>query len=176
MASRYIELWENLKESNRVLIIILFLSVVLNIAMLNGILYLATHKEVVISMPPSGRLSVGGQGYVIMWARFFVDVYGNFTPETVQERTNILLSYVEDPSKKEELLKEMEDIKKNRITQVLIPYEGTWKVDYKAKAVTVEGRLKRWIGSELVQDRMVKVKVYFRILGERVMFKGVEYV
>ncbi len=176
MASKYIELWENLRESNRVLIIVLFLSVLLNIAMLNGIFYLATHKEVVINMPPSGRLVVGGQGYIIMWARFFVDMYSNFSPETVDERTKILMSYIEEPQQKENLLKEVDLAKKNRITQVFIPYEGTWKIDYKTRSVEVKGRLKRWVGSELVHDKMVKLKVYFRILGDKVIFRGVEYV
>lgn len=163
---KYLEAWANLKEQNRVLLVLVAFLLAGLIGMTGMVGWVLSRKEVVIYMPPYHEVKVGSREYVQLWARVFAEYLGNVDPDTVEKRAAFLRIYAYGPLK-DRILSEAIEIKKNRITQQFIPLEGTWELDPQKKEVRVKGRLKRWIGTELVESRVAELTMVIHLISGR---------
>ncbi|HIP43071.1 MAG TPA: hypothetical protein EYG91_04065 [Aquifex aeolicus] len=170
-----IEAWANLKEANKVLLLVIALLVALILGLVSITAYLLTHKEVVVYMPPYEKVKVGGRDYILLWAKVFTNYITNFDPDTIENRMNFLLVYAFSDEIKQKLLKEAEDIRRNRITQQFIPFEGSWELIPEKREIKVKGRLRRWIGTKEIQNKMVTFVLYMRIFAGKPYIVGFRY-
>jgi len=149
---KYIEFWENLKEENKKLLIIIGFLVVIIIILLMTVVNLAIHRNVAIYIPGyPAEIKAPSKELGLWWARYYVNLLGNFTPDTVESNYG-LVSLTSSPKLKEKILKEIVKIKDNKISQDFLPLEGTWEFK-QGGIIRVEGLLKRWIGSDLVSEK-----------------------
>lgn len=172
---KYIEYWENLKEANRILLILIGFLVVVIVFLISAIIFLSANREVTVYMPPYEKVKVGGRDYVLMWAKFFTFYITNYTPETVEERYYVLSTYAFDDSLKQYLIKESKRIKENRMSQQFIPYEGSWKLIPEKREIKVQGRLRKWIGDKEIRNELATFTLYIRIYGGKPFLVGFKY-
>ncbi|MDQ7082115.1 MAG: TraE/TraK family type IV conjugative transfer system protein [Aquificota bacterium] len=90
---KYLEMWENLRESNRILLIMVGFLLVVNLALIFIVISLSLKREIVVYLPPYEKVYVGGREYVLLWARYFTNLITNFNPENVEERVKLLARY-----------------------------------------------------------------------------------
>lgn len=173
--NKYLEEWANLKEANKILLLIIAFLVAMLISFALLMVYLFTHREVIIYMPPYETVRVSGKSYILLWARVFTNYITNFDPDTVESRVNFLLTYALGDEIKQKLLKEKDSIKINRISQQFIPFEGSWELIPEKREIKVRGRLKRWIGTKKIQDRTVTFVLYMRIFQGKPYIVGFRY-
>jgi len=173
--NRYLEAWANLKEANKILLLVVALLVALILGLASIMAYLFTHREVVVYMPPYETVRVSGKSYILLWARVFTNYITNFDPNTVESRMNFLLTYAFNDEIKQKLLREAEDIKRNRISQQFIPFEGSWELIPEKREIKVKGRLRRWIGTKEIQNKMVTFVLYMRIFAGKPYIVGFRY-
>jgi type IV conjugative transfer system protein TraE len=175
MGSKYIELWENLKEKNRTLVIVIVLLISVIFILLQGITYLATHRTITLYVPGAPyAISVPSYEFAIWWARYFVSLLANFNYETIDGNLAVLNEVI-DPELKKELLKQAAKIKKNRISQAFYIIEGSWEVNRKEKIVSVKGIKKVWIGDKLVEESKKKLVLKLRFEGGRFILEEWRY-
>jgi len=175
MESKYIELWENLKEKNRTLVIVIVLLISVIFILLQGITYLATHRTITLYVPGAPyAISVPSYEFAIWWARYFVSLLANFNYETIDGNLAVLNEVI-DPELKKELLKQAAKIKKNRLSQAFYIIEGSWEVNRKEKKVSVKGIKKVWIGDKLVEESKKKLVLKLRFEGGRFILEGWRY-
>lgn len=171
---KYLEKWSELYRKNAILLFIVFLQAIVIIFLLTAVLYLAVNRTAVITIPPTGsQIIAGSETHRLLWGRYYIDLLTNFSKNDIDTRTNILLTFVRNPKARERLIEEAEDIKKNDITQVFIPYESTWKVQ--GGVVSVKGHIKRWVGTTLVRSEDVIVKVKLRPSGSIIALEDWKY-
>ncbi|MGI0060681.1 MAG: type IV conjugative transfer system protein TraE, partial [Nitrosotalea sp.] len=138
------------------------------------VLYLAINRKVVIAIPTTGsQIVAGSENHKLLWGRYYIDLLTNFSKNDIDTRTNILLTFVRNQLTKENLLKEAEEVKRSDITQVFVPYESTWQVQ--GDVVSVKGNLKRFVGTTLVRNEDVIVKVKLRYTGATVELEDWKY-
>lgn len=172
---KYLEYWENLKEANRFLVILVGFLLVVNLTLVFAIIFLSAKREITVYMPPYEKIKVGGKDYILMWAKFFTFYITNYTPETVEERFYILSAYAYDDKVKEYLIKESKKIKENKFSQQFIPYEGSWKLIPERREIKVKGRLRKWIGDKEIRNELATFVLYMRIYGGRPFLVGFKY-
>jgi len=171
---KYLEKWAELYRKNSILLFVVFLQAVLIIFLLTAVLYLAVKRTAVIVIPPTGtQIATGSETHRLLWGRYYIDLLMNFSKNDIDNRLNILFTFIQNPKARERLIREAEEIKKNDIVQVFIPYESTWKVQ--GGVVSVKGHIKRWIGTTLVRDEDVLVKVKLRPSGSIIALEDWKY-
>ena len=172
---KYLEIWENLREQSRILLIIVGFLLLVNLALIFVVISLSVRREIVVYFPPYEKVYVGGREYVLLWARYFTNLIANFNPETVEDRVRILSIYAYSDEIKSSLLEDGKRIKKNRIEQVFYPFEGSWQLNPETKEISVQGRLKKLVGGELIENRVATLKLYMRILHGKPYLVGFKY-
>ena len=167
---KYIEKWAELYRKNSILLFVVLFQGIIIVFLLTTVIFLALKRTAVISIPPTGtQIIAGSERHRFLWGRYYIDLLMNFSKNDIDNRLNILFTFIQNPKAREKLIEEAEEIKKNDIVQVFIPYESTWKVQ--GSVVSVKGHIKRWIGSTLVRDKDVVVKVKVRRTGSIIVLE-----
>ncbi len=172
---RYLEIWENLREQSKILLILVGFLLVVNLALVFIVISLSLKREIVVYFPPYEKVYVNGKEYVLLWARYFTNLITNFNPENVEERVKLLAQYAYTDEVKLALIEEGKRIRKDRIEQVFYPFEGTWNLDAEKKEISVRGRLKKVIGGEEIENRTAVFKLYMRIIHGKPYLVGFKY-
>lgn len=172
---KYLEIWENLREQSKILLIIVGFLLVVNLALVFTAVSLAVKREVAVYLPPYEKIYVGGKEYVLLWARYFTNLITNFSPENVEGRVELLSQYAYSDDLRLSLIEEGKRIKKDRIEQVFHPFEGTWELNPKEREISVKGRLRKSIGGELIENRTATFKLYMRIIHGKPYLVGFKY-
>lgn len=171
---KYLEKWVELYHKNSTLIFVIFLQTAIILVLLSAILFLAVKRTVVIAIPPNGiSIAAGSETHNLLWGRYYIDLLTNFSKNDIDTRLNILFSFVNNPEIKERLVKEAEEVKRNDVSQVFIPYEATWKVS--GDVVSVKGHLKRFVGTTLSREEDTLVKVKLRQTGVSILLEDWKY-
>jgi len=172
---KYIELWENLKEQNRTLVVVIAFLILIIFMLLQAIAFLATHRNITLYIPGAPyAIRVPDDSFAIWWARYFVSLLANFTYQTIDGNIAIL-SEVISPELKKELLKEAARIKRERISQSFYPIEGTWEVNREKKTISVKGYRKVWIGDKLIEEGRKKLVLKLKWEGGRFILEEWRY-
>jgi len=172
---KYLEYWENLKEANRFLVLVIGFLLVVNLALVFTIVFLSSKREITVYMPPYEKIRVAGQDYVLMWAKFFTFYITNYTPETAEDRYYVLSAYAYNDDLKSRLYRETRDIKNDRLSQQFIPFEGTWKLIPERREIQVQGRIRKWIGDKEIVNKFTTFKLYIRIFAGKPFLVGYRY-
>jgi len=172
---KYLEIWENLREQSRILLILVGFLLVMNLALIFIVISLSLKREIVVYLPPYEKVYVGGREYVLLWARYFTNLITSFNPENVEERVKLLAQYAYSDDIKLTLIEEGKHIKKDRIEQVFHPFEGTWKLDPRTREISVKGRLRKSVGGEEIENRTATFRLYMRIIHGKPYLVGFRY-
>ena len=150
---KYVEIWENLRAENQKLLIFMGGLIVLVFLLLMAVINLAIHRTVNITIPstPPVTMQVPSKEFALWWARHYVNLLGNFTPEMVEDNFSVVM-LTASPEAQEKIHKEINKIIENRISQTFTPIEGSWKFE-KGGVIKVKGILRRWVGSDLVEEK-----------------------
>jgi len=163
MKGKYIEIWENLKEENRkLLLVIIFLIIVISVLLMT-VVSLSVNKKVSIYIPGYPfEIKAPSKELGLWWARYYVNLLGNFTPFHVEDNYKLVM-LTASPQIHTKILNEIEKIKDNKISQDFLPYEGSWEFK-KGGIIVVKGLVRRWIGFELVrrESRKMGIKLIWK--------------
>ncbi len=145
-------LWGDLKEANKTLLIIVGLLGILVVALLMAVIYLSSHRELRVELPPQTPIVAGEKEHLLLWGRFFVDLVSEISRSNYVDRMNLLLRYTHGEQEKNikanaiTLIKELET---DNIYQNFFPDERSWKVTPLGKGIQrieVEGLMRRFYG------------------------------
>ena len=169
---KYLELWANLKEKNRVVLVAWLVSLLLNIVLASALAYISINGKQPVEMPGVGVVSYGDKAYMEGMGRKIVGFLADFNYENINDRASLLSSYIKEPEVSDRILKDNDFIAKNRVTQAFSPYENTWKTEKPAGSktvqVSVEGRLMRIMGRDIVDNGKYKYTVFIKANGHSV--------
>jgi len=108
---KYIELWENLKEKNRTLILVIVFLMFIIFMLLQAVAFLAIHRTINLYIPGTPyAITVPDSSFAIWWARYFVSLLANFNYQLIDNNIAVLSSVI-SPELKKELLKQAVDCK-----------------------------------------------------------------
>lgn len=158
---KYVEIWENLKEENRKLLFVIGFLVIIIVFLLMAVVNLAVHRNISLYIPGVPvEIKAPSKELGLWWARYYVNLLGNFIPEIVEDNYQVVYSTA-TPEAKDKILKEINKIKKNKISQSFLPIEGSWEFS-SGGIIKINGFLKRYIGSDLVEEKTKKMCVKLR--------------
>ena len=163
MKGKYIEIWENLKEENKKLFLVIIALIVVIALLLMTVISLSANKRISIYIPGYPmEIKAPSKELGLWWARYYVNLLGNFTQFHVDDNYRLVM-LTASPKIHEKILKEIENIKDNKISQDFLPYEGSWEFK-QGGIIKVKGLIRRWIGSNLVEkgNKRMVVKLIWK--------------
>lgn len=167
--SKYLELWANLKEKNRLLLIVLLVQSSILVVFAFALAFMAVNGKQPVEYPGIGVVSYGDRNYMLGMGRKIIGFLADFNYENIDDRALLLSKYIKEPDIKDRLLKDNDFIRKNRVTQTFSPYENTWDIKKPAGSntiqISVEGRLLRVVGRDIVDNGKYKYTVFIKANG-----------
>lgn len=159
---KYVEIWENLRAENQKLLVFMAGLIIVVFLLLMAVINLAIHRTINITIPstPPSVVQVPSKEFALWWARYYVNLLGNYTSSMVNEKYSLVM-LTASPEAVIKLQKEINKIVDNKISQTFIPIEGSWKFE-KGRVIMVDGLLKRWIGNDLVENKRKRMSLRLR--------------